>query len=316
MKTTRFAEFELSQLMLGTAQLGLTYGIANRRGQPSYEEARDIIAAAFEGGVNALDTAAGYGTSEEVVGKAIAELGLADKITVVSKVVPIAEGLSRTEADAIVEESVRGSLARLGLDALPICLFHMDSNMLEYAESLYRLKEMGLVRHVGVSVNFPDVTDQIVRSGRAEAVQLPTSVLDQRFIKQGIIREGASRGMAIFVRSIYLQGLLFVPEAEVLPELVEVIPVRRRLAALAADAGMDLAELAVRFLLGVEGVTCLVVGAESVQQVRENVRLVSQGPLALDLAQAVSEVVPDLPETILFPRKWSKRIPDAKPAGR
>ncbi|MGB9619246.1 MAG: aldo/keto reductase, partial [Armatimonadota bacterium] len=171
MKTTRFAEFELSQLMLGTAQLGLTYGIANRRGQPSYEEARDIIAAAFEGGVNALDTAAGYGTSEEVVGKAIAELGLADKITVVSKVVPIAEGLSRTEADAIVEESVRGSLARLGLDALPICLFHMDSNMLEYAESLYRLKEMGLVRHVGVSVNFPDVTDQIVRSGRAEAVQ-------------------------------------------------------------------------------------------------------------------------------------------------
>lgn len=316
METTRFAELTLSRLMLGTAQLGLTYGIANRRGQPSYKEARAIVAAAFEGGVNCLDTAAGYGTSEEVVGRALADLGLVDKVTVVSKVVPIAEGLPPAKVDAIVEESVTQSLAKLRLDALPICMFHMDSNMLEYADSLYRLKEKGLVGHVGVSVNFPDVTRRIVRSGRAEAVQLPTSVLDQRFIKGGIIREGAERGVALFARSIYLQGLLFVPEEEVLPELAEVIPVRRRLASLAAEAGMELAELAVRYLLGVDGITCLVVGAESVEQVRKNVRLVAGGPLDSDLAEAVSEAVPDLPETILFPRMWSKRIPDARPAGR
>ena len=72
--------------MLGTVQLGLPYGIANRTGQPSYEEARAILVCAFEGDVNCLDTAAIYGTSEEVIGRALAELGIADKVTIVSKV--------------------------------------------------------------------------------------------------------------------------------------------------------------------------------------------------------------------------------------
>jgi aryl-alcohol dehydrogenase-like predicted oxidoreductase len=316
MQTAQFAEFELSRLMLGTVQLGLAYGIANRLGQPSYEDARDMIAAAWECGVNCLDTAAGYGTSEEVIGRALAELGLAGKITIVSKVIQMADGLSASDADAIVEESFTRSLQRLRLGSLPICMFHIESNFLEYSDSLLRLKDKGLVRHVGTSANFPDLTAEVIGSGQAEAVQLPTSVLDQRFVRGKIIREGASRGVAVFVRSIYLQGLLFVPEEDILPELAEVIPVRLKLASLAADAGIGLAELAVRYLLGVDGITCLVVGAESVEQIRENARLVSKGPLDPALTRAVSEAVPDLPESILFPRRWSKRMPDARPVGQ
>jgi hypothetical protein len=66
----------------------------------------------------------------------------------------------------------------------------------------------------------------------------------------------------------------------------------------------------------VDGITCLVVGAESVEQIRENARLVSKGPLDPALTRAVSEAVPDLPESILFPRRWSKRMPDARPVGQ
>ncbi|MDH7602479.1 MAG: aldo/keto reductase [Armatimonadota bacterium] len=316
MEKVRFAEFELSRLMLGTAQLGLQYGIANKLGQPCYEEAKAIIAAAYESGVNCFDTAANYGDSEQVIGRALEELGIKDEAVVVSKVLPMADGLTASEADCIVEESVTESLRRLRMDSLPICMFHTDNNFLEYAESLLKLKDKGLVGHVGVSVNFPNVALKAVRSDSAEVIQLPTSVLDQRFIRLGIFDEGAKRGIGLFVRSIYLQGLLFVPENEVLPELTEVIPVRQRLQSLASQAGMSLAELAVRYLLGIEGITCLVVGAESVEQVIDNARLVSQDPLDSDLAAAVSNAVPDLPETILFPRRWSKRIPDAKPVGR
>ena len=96
--------------MLGTVQLGLPYGIANRTGQPSYQEARDILACAYEGGVNCLDTAAIYGTSEEVLGRALAELGIAEEMTIVSKVHHMAQGLDVATAAAIVEESVVQSL--------------------------------------------------------------------------------------------------------------------------------------------------------------------------------------------------------------
>lgn len=316
MEKVQFAEFELSKLMLGTAQLGLRYGIANKVGQPNYEEAKAIIAAAFESGVNCFDTAANYGESEEVIGRALDELGIKDQVIIVSKILPMADGLTASEADRIVEESVTQSLKKLRLHVLPICLFHADNNFVEYAESLVRLKERKLVQYIGVSVNFPEIALKAIQTGNAEAMQLPTSILDQRFIRLGIFDEGAKRCIGLFVRSVYLQGLLFLPEEEVLPELVDVIPVRRELQRLAYQAGMSLSELAIRFLLSIQGITCLVVGAESVEQVIDNARLVSQAPLTPDLVAAVSNAVPDLPETILFPRRWSKRIPDARPVGR
>ncbi|MCC7355482.1 MAG: aldo/keto reductase, partial [Anaerolineae bacterium] len=169
MQTRQFADLTLSRLMLGTVQFGLNYGIANKSGQPSYREARAILACAYEGGVNCLDTAAGYGTSEEVLGQALVELGIADKMVVVTKIGLIADNLEPDTIDAIVEESVTRSLKRLRLEVLPICLFHIETNFC-YAESLLKLKERGLVRHVGSSCMTPEATTSIVNSGLAEAL--------------------------------------------------------------------------------------------------------------------------------------------------
>jgi aryl-alcohol dehydrogenase-like predicted oxidoreductase len=298
--------------MLGTVQFGLNYGIANKEGQPSYETARDIIACAWEGGVNCLDTAAIYGSSEEVLGNVLRELNLAGKMIVASKVCHMADDLSASHADAVVEESVTQSLERLGLDSLPICLFHTEDNFIRYAESLLKLKERGLVRCVGSSVNTPGATRDIVRSGGAEAIQLPTSVLDHRFIRQGIIDDAAARGIGLFVRSIYLQGLILMPEEEIMPELSDVIPVQRGLQKLARAAGMGPAEMAARYVLGIPGVTSVVVGVDTVAQMRENVNLLAKGPLEPSLSDAVSAAVPDLPESILFPGKWSKKMASPK----
>ena len=69
-----------SKMMLGTVQFGLNYGIANKEGQPSLEKVKGILRSAAEFGVNTLDTAAAYGTSEEVLGQALEESGLAEQI--------------------------------------------------------------------------------------------------------------------------------------------------------------------------------------------------------------------------------------------
>lgn len=303
----------LSRLTLGTVQFGLNYGIANRVGQPSYEVAREIIACACESGVTCLDTAAQYGESEEAIGRALSDLGIADRMVVATKVCHLADGLSVDEADALVEESVVRSLERLRMDSLPICLFHSESNFLSYADSLLKLKQRGLVRRAGSSVNTPGAGLRIVQSGLADVLQMPSSVLDRRFVRVGICEEAAKRGTALFVRSIYLQGLLLMPEEDILTELADVIPVRCGLRSLAEQAGMTMAELAVRYMLGISGVDSLVVGVDTVGQMRENIELFGRGPLPPDLFKAIDEVVPDLPESILFPGNWSKRMPDAAP---
>jgi aryl-alcohol dehydrogenase-like predicted oxidoreductase len=309
MEKRRFQGRDLSVLMLGTVQFGLPYGIANKSGQPSPAEVKRIIAAAVDGGVNALDTAAVYGTSEQVLGTAIAELGLRDTLFVATKVVQMADqGVTPKEADAIVEKSVTRSLASLKLDVLPLVLFHLETNWLRYADSLLRLKEKGLVRHVGSSVNFPGPAREIIAAGKAEAVQMPASILDHRFLRQGI-PELAAGGTTLFARSIYLQGLLLMPEKDVMAEHAAVVPVRRALEALAREAGMGSPELAVRYMLSLGGITCLVIGVDTEAQMRENTSLFSRGPLAADLCKRIESAVPDLPDSILYPGNWSKKMP-------
>jgi aryl-alcohol dehydrogenase-like predicted oxidoreductase len=301
---------QLSRLMLGTVQFGLNYGIANRTGQPSYETVREIIALAIEGGVNCFDTAALYGESEEVLGKAFTELGARDTVTIATKVVAISpDHADMKTVDKIVEESVTTSLKRLRLERLSICLFHKEDNFC-FIESLLRLKERGLVDKVGSSVITPEGASKIISSGLADAIQIPSSMLDHRFLRSGLTQQACKNRIHLFVRSIYLQGLLFVDESDILPELSEVIPVLRNLRTLAQQAGMSLAELAVRYVLSLDGVTSVVIGVETLQQMKDNLLLFGKGPLSDDLVRAIDKAVPNLSDQILMPNRWSKRMPD------
>lgn len=307
MKTTAFAEYRLSRLMLGTVQFGMQYGVANTKGQPTREEVREILACAFEGGVNCIDTAAAYGRSEDIIGRALAELGLADRMIIVTKVPAIpADCVPRSAVERFVKDAATGSLQRLRLDVLPICLFHKESDG-RYLDVLHDLKAQGLIRHVGVSCDArPGPAGVLISSGDVEALQVPANILDPRHIRSGLFADAQRRGVAVFVRSVYLQGLILMPERDVPAELQAVIPVRRKLGALAAEAGIGMAELALRYMLGLEGITCIITGVESPDQIRKNIALFAKGPLEADLVDAVGQTVPELPEKVVSPALWSK----------
>lgn len=106
MKNSPFHEYNFSQFMLGTAQFGTGYGIANQIGRPSYQTVLKILECAAANGVNCLDTAPTYGDSEKIIGRAIRELGIADRMMVVTKAPHLDDNLKPAEADSIV----RGTL--------------------------------------------------------------------------------------------------------------------------------------------------------------------------------------------------------------
>jgi aryl-alcohol dehydrogenase-like predicted oxidoreductase len=139
------------------------------------------------------------------------------------------------------------------------------------------------------------------------ALQVPTNILDPRHRRGGTFAAAADRGVAVFVRSVYLQGLLLMPETELPRPLQAVVPVRRALESLATAAGMSLPELAVRFVLGLPGVTSLVMGVETAAQLEENLGLLARGPLDADLMAAVEAATPDLPESVITPALWPAR---------
>ena len=72
----------MTQFIIGTAQFGMNYGIANSTGQPSEKTVREIIECATENEIFYYDTAISYGSSEEVLGKIFYDLGIHQQVRV------------------------------------------------------------------------------------------------------------------------------------------------------------------------------------------------------------------------------------------
>ncbi|MBI2441330.1 MAG: aldo/keto reductase [Lentisphaerae bacterium] len=299
-------EHRLSALMLGTAQFGFRYGVANRTGQPGYHDVLAIVEAAIAGGVNCFDTAADYGASEEVLGRALRELGIGDSVIVVTKVRHLtgAELAQPDLARKAIEQSVAASRQRLQLECVPVVLFHQEPDA-AYLDALADLKARGWLRHAGVSCgNQPGPAAKLAADERVEAMQLPGNLLDRRHATSGIFRQAAARGVGVFIRSVYLKGLLLMPEAGIPPELRGVVPVRRRIEQIAGQAGLTMAELAARYMLALPGVTCVLAGIETLEQMRANLAIFNRGPLDPATVAAVNAVPIDLAETLLTPFLW------------
>jgi aryl-alcohol dehydrogenase-like predicted oxidoreductase len=310
MKTANWKAYQLSRLMLGTVQFGLPYGIANQTGQPDYREILEILEVALAGGVNCFDTAAAYGTSEELLGRALQELRAAEQVVVVTKVRPLlpAELADAALAEAAITSSVETSRQRLQLDCLPVVLFHREADA-AFLPILQRLQGRGWLRYAGVSCdNRPGPAATFVTQPECSALQIPGNLADRRHLQSGSFRTAAKAGCAVFVRSVYLQGLLVMPQEQIPISLQPILPFRRNLEQIAQVAGMPVTELAVRYMLAQPGVTCVLTGVETASQMRENLRLFDQPALEDVVLSALDQLVPDLPEAILTPGQWPKLL--------
>ena len=200
------------KLALGTVQFGQSYGVANKAGQVPAAEAKAILEYAASNGIGMLDTAIGYGDSEQRLG----EIGISDW-QVVSKI-PAVPGGCGDIRDWVIK-SVQGSLQRLGIRRLYAVLLHKPKQLLDadggqiYA-GLQQLRESGLIQRIGVSIYDPTELDDLFRGYEFDVVQAPFNLLDRRLIDSGWMSRLATRGAELHVRSIFLQGLLLMPPGD------------------------------------------------------------------------------------------------------
>ena len=278
-----------SKLMLGTVQFGMDYGVANRTGKPSFETVKEILKTAYDGGVTALDTAPAYGDSEEVIGRALAELGLADRFRIVTKIPKLPAGC---DAEKFVADSLAGSLKRLGIECASAALFHAEGDC-KYLDVLKSMVKRGQIEAAGVSLN---TAAHRADGENADCLQVPASLLDRRF--DGCF---GKPGRQVFVRGAYMQGMLLMPEAGVF--VAEVLERRRKLEKL----GLPMAELALRYLFSKPEPKSVLTGVETVEQLEENIRIAALPPLSKsDLKAVDAAALPELPETCVSPYFWPR----------
>lgn len=290
----------ISPMTLGTVQLGMNYGIANEGGKPSLEKSFSILREAVAGGINSLDTARAYGNSEEVIGAFLKESGEKD-LRITTKV-PRFRGEGSFEAYVI--SSVEGSLERLGVKRLSSVMLHAAGDLLQYGyEAVHALEELvrrGYAEKVGVSVYTAEEIDEMLRYDALQVTQIPMSLFDQRLITGGALGRLAAKGVEVYVRSVFLQGLFFLdPDSVTDPILrASAVPYIRKLRAVAARENMTLPQLALGFVRDLEGVTSLVLGADEPAHVRQNLSCFSTPPLSESLMEELKKefAYVDVPE--------------------
>ena len=273
--------------MLGTVQFGMRYGIANTTGQPSFDEAKAMLKYAYEHGVTALDTSSDYGNSEEVIGKALDELGLLGRFLIVTKVSVPPVGQQPVD---YFESSLRESCRRLRLDTIPIALLHNETE-LNHLPELETLIAKGLIGGAGISLDSAAYAD---KAEHVAYLQVPCNAVDHRFDRVFTIPRKHT-----FIRSVYLQGMLVMPKERI--KIPELLAARETL----ESFGLPMQELCMRYLFSLPGSPSVLTGVERLEQLKENIRLASLGSLPADLFAKVASAI-RLEERFVRPCLWGQ----------
>ena len=190
----------MHRLVLGTAQFGLDYGINNSSGKIPSEEALPILNQAIKLGIDSLDTARGYGESEQIVGNFIRQTK--EKIKIISKL----PNCHASEVESVVDLSLK----TLNIEQFYGYLVHDYDHYIENPEiwdELKKLKDKGKIKKIGFSLYYPKQLENILEKHQIDIVQIPYNIFDQRFEAQlEMLKE---RGIESFIRSVFLQGLVF-----------------------------------------------------------------------------------------------------------
>ena len=298
-------------------------------GEQDESESIATIRAALDVGINFFDTAEMYGAgySEELLSKALT--GKRDEVVLASKL-----NQDRMVDPSQIREACEGSLRRLGTDYLDLYQIHWshpDARWPEVFEALENLRTEGKIRAIGVSNLGTQDMQRIPADLRCCSNQLPSSML-WRSIEYDIESVCIEKGLGILCYSPLAQGLLAgkffdpdsVPEGRARtrwfssnrPQTRHGEPGQEELTFATLEKIQEIsdglhqpmARLALDWLLQRPGVTSVLVGARSPNQIKENARAADLA-LAPTAIHALTELTEDLKQALgPNPDMWQRAL--------
>ena len=202
-----------SKLIIGGAQVGLNYGVSNTQGRLNTNEIKTILNIANTNKINFIDTAAAYGSSEKVIGKYFKSDW---------KIITKLSDISKDNKDTVSQNKKNlffNSLQKLNRKSIYGLLLHSTDELKgdsgeKIWKALLELKKDGFVGKIGYSIYDPEELDNVFKKYKADIIQAPLNIFDQRIKKSGWLEKLNKNGVETHIRSIFLQGLLLMSPEE------------------------------------------------------------------------------------------------------
>ena len=276
-----------------------------------YEQAKAAIDRALELGVNYIDTAPGYGNSEEVLGKALE--GVKATYVMSTKLGGRPQPFKPQDRDGLLK-SVEESLRLLKRDHIDILMIHEPDRPGQYnwwadpvhfdgpvMDVLADLKRQGIIRFIGLGGTTVYELPHIINTGRFDVVLTAFNYsLLWREATLEVLPAAKKQGMGIVVGSPLQQGALARRYDEEVKHGARWLSSPRRAQYIALynfldELGLPLSEVGLRFVISNPDISCTLMGARSRQEVEQNIAAVEKGPLPADVLKRLDEIAAIVP---------------------
>ncbi len=279
------------KLILGSVQFGMHYGISNELGSPDENELSAILEKAHQAGIQFIDTAAAYGSAEERLGKTTRA-----NFNFISKLKP---GIRSHELASALDESLN-KLQVKKLSGLMLHSFEDYLNDRPIWEALEALRDSGKVDSIGFSLYKPEQLRIAVEDGNIpNIIQVPYNLYDRRFeFSLDMIQK---HSIQLHVRSVFLQGLMFLSADELGSHFKAIQEKHRRFHALREELGLSVIGACLAFVLSKSWIDHLVIGVNISSQLTELIdELKNVDPAGLEAFDFMKED----DERIINPSLW------------
>ena len=251
-----------NKLCLGTVQFGLPYGISNSHGKIPTSEISSILNYAYNNEIMFLDTAISYGDSESILGEHINDNY--EKFQIIAKYPE-----NCTVSPKISIENDLEILRKAKLYGYMFHSFKTYMNNPEYLDDFINIKSTGKVQKIGFSLYHPHEAEFILKNNiHCDILQIPFNIFDQRF--SYLFSELHDRDIEIFIRSVFLQGLFFIPIEKLPPHFNSIKPHLIKIIDYSVKYKLDIASICLGFVSHFNEVDHIVIGVNSLEELIEN----------------------------------------------
>ena len=226
------------------------------------EQATDVIKQCLDLGINFIDTARAYSTSEEMIGNALEALGARDQVYIATK--------AMSKSYESMKEEIAISLRYLKVDYIDLYQVHNVKSVEAYEQimsdegayrALLEAKAEGKIKHIGITGHSADIIIEFLDPKLFSTVQFPYNPIE-------------TQGEALFQKAVDNDMGTIVMK-----------PI--------AGGAFDKGELSIKWILENKNISVLIPGMDSMEQVKTNIEA-TKSTLTDDERKIVNDLVAEL----------------------